>query len=224
MRRADRLFQIIQILRRRRTITASVLSEKLEVSKRTIYRDVSDLIQSGVPIEGEAGVGYLLSSYYDLPPLMFTEDEIESLVLGARIVKSSADKGLAKAAESILSKVETILPDHLKQRIENSPLFSVNFDFSDEQSRTLEQLRIAISKPIKIRFSYIREDKLLSERTVRPLGLSFIPPVWLLTAWCELRNEFRNFRPDRINNLEFLRETFPEEPGKTMADYLASVR
>ncbi len=218
------MFQIIQILRRRRTITASVLAEKLEVSKRTIYRDVGDLIRSGVPIEGEAGVGYLLSTYYDLPPLMFTEDEIESLVLGARIVKSSADKGLARAAENILSKVETILPENLKQRIEKSPLFSVNFEFSDEQSGTLERLRIAIYQSTKIRFSYIREDKQLSKRTVRPLGLSFIPPVWLLTAWCEFRNEFRNFRPDRISHLEILQETFPEEPGKTMTDYLATVK
>ncbi len=224
MRRADRLFQIIQILRRRRTITASALAEKLEVSKRTIYRDVSDLIKSGVPIEGEAGVGYLLSSYYDLPPLMFTEVEIESLVLGARIVKSSADRELAKAAENILSKVETILPENLRQKVEQSSLFSVNFDFTDEQSGTLQQLRGAISRLVKIRFSYFREDKQLSERTVRPLGLSFIPPFWLMTAWCELRDDFRNFRLDRISRLKILEDRFPQEPGKTMADFLDSVR
>lgn len=127
VRRADRLFRIIQILRRRRVTTARRLAEELEVSARTVYRDVQDLVASGVPIEGEAGVGYVLRRGYDLPPLMFTEDEIEALVLGARIVGSWADAALARAAGDVLVKVDAVLPPRLKHRLIDSPLHSPIF-------------------------------------------------------------------------------------------------
>ena len=132
MRRADRLFQIIQILRRNRIVTAARLAEELEVSERTVYRDISDLIGSGVQIQGEAGVGYTLSSLYDFPPLSFTEEEIEALVLGARIVTKWADVKLANAAQDILSKVETVLSGPLKNKLKHLPLFSLNFEYSEK--------------------------------------------------------------------------------------------
>ncbi len=220
MRRADRLFQIIQIMRRHSVTTARRLSEELEVSERTIYRDIRDLISSGVPIEGEAGVGYALSRYYDFPPLMFTKDELEALVLGARIVQSWADSGLATAAEDILTKVEAVLPKQLKNQIKASPLFSLNFDTSQNANKHLELLRSHIGKQKKVFMSYTRGDGCKSERTVRPLCLSFVAPIWLLTGWCELRNDFRNFRIDRIHEIKECEEGFADEPGKTLNDFL----
>ncbi len=215
--------EIIQILRKRNVTTAEYLANELEVSKRTIYRDVRDLIGSGVPIEGEAGIGYVLSKYYDFPPLMFTEDEIEALVLGVRIVKQWADKGLAKAAKNILSKVETQLPDVLKKRIENLPLFSPNFANSIKVADILQDLRYAIDKRRKIKFAYQRKDGRQSERTVNPLSLSFFPPVWLLTSWCGLRDDFRSFRVDRITDMSTLDEGFSDEAGKTLDDFISLV-
>ena len=127
MRRADRLFQVIQLLRRRHVLTAAAIAEELEVSERTVYRDIADLVRSGVPIAGEAGVGYTLRRGFDLPPLMFTEEEIEALVLGTRVVSSWADEGLAKAAESALARIEAALPDRLKARLIGSRLFAPGF-------------------------------------------------------------------------------------------------
>ncbi|MBU2509755.1 YafY family transcriptional regulator [bacterium] len=224
MRRADRLFQIIQILRKRRITTAAHLADELEVSKRTIYRDLQDLIGSGVPIEGEAGVGYVLSKTYDFPPLMFTEEEIEALVLGVRIVKQWTDKGLAIAAGNILSKVEAALPENLKKRIEKSPLFSPNLSGNNNNADHLQDLRKAINNHRKLEFEYNRLDDQKSCRIVRPLCLAFMPPVWLLTAWCELRNDFRNFRIDRISNISILEEEYSEEPGKTLDDFFAAMK
>src|SRR3954466_2243151 len=127
MRRADRLFQVIQLLRRRNVATAAWLAEELEVSERTIFRDVRDLMLSGVPIEGEAGVGYILRRGFDLPPLMFTETEIEAMVLGARVVTSWGDAGLAKAAAEALARVESVLPDRLRAKLTGTPLFAPGF-------------------------------------------------------------------------------------------------
>ena len=190
MRRADRLFQIIQILRRRAAVTrASDLAEELEVSVRTVYRDVADLIGSGVPIEGEAGVGYLLRDGYDLPPLMFTVDEIEALALGASIVASWSDPELARAAEDVRAKIGSVLPERRKIRL----------DYADEAG-----------------------DR--SERIVRPLALAFYGPVWVMVAWCELRNDFRNFRLDRMAEAEILETRFAPEPGKRLADFVAIMK
>ncbi len=223
MRRADRLFQIIQILRRRRVTTAARLAEDLEVSERTIYRDVRDLILSGVPIEGEAGVGYALPRGFDLPPLMFTEDEIEALVLGARAVESFADPGLVKAAREVLAKVETVLPDRLKSRVEESALYSVNFHPITDIAEQLARLRLAVRERRKVLFAYHRADGEGSLRTVRPLCLAFMAPRWLLTGWCELRDDFRSFRIDRMTDLRVLDATFIEEPGRSLEDFFRLV-
>ncbi|HZS35763.1 MAG TPA: YafY family protein [Polyangia bacterium] len=219
MRRADRLFRILQRLRRRGVTTASALAEALEVSERTIYRDVRDLQISGVPIVGEAGVGYALPKGYDLPPLMFSEEEIEALVLGARIVKSWADAELARAADDVLAKVESVLPQRLKERIPDATLFAPAFHIRRAASEALQPLRGAIRDRAKVRFAYEDRKQERSARTVQPLGLFYWGATWSLGAWCELRRDFRNFRVDRMSALEILDEKFKPEPGRTLVDF-----
>jgi predicted DNA-binding transcriptional regulator YafY len=218
MRRADRLFKIIQALRRRRTaVTARRLAEELEVSERTIYRDIADLSASGVPVRGEAGVGYLLERSFDLPPLMFDEQELEALVLGARVVHSWADPALAAAAADALAKVEAMLPERRRREVSGAALFALNFRGRGQQAGTLRDLRRATRKRLRSGFEYTDEEGNETQRTVRPLGLFYWGRTWTLGAWCELRDGFRNFRLDRIRRLELL-DAFEEEPGKTIDD------
>jgi len=222
MRRADRLFRIIQILRSRSLTTAAQLAERLEVSERTIYRDVADLVASGVPIDGEAGVGYVLADGFDLPPIMFTGEEIETLALGARDVEQWGDAALAAAALSILEKVEAVLPADAKHRIEASRLFSVRFDASAEDGERLALLRDAAKKRRKIRFRYERRDGEQSERTVRPICLALLMSAWVLCAWCELRKDFRTFRLDRMAGVRALDETFDDDGRASLEEFLRS--
>jgi predicted DNA-binding transcriptional regulator YafY len=221
MRRADRLFQLVQVLRGRRLTTARDLAERLGVSERTVYRDVRDLVASGVPVEGEAGVGYRLRGF-DLPPLMFTAEEIESLVLGARIVQSWADPQLARAAAEVLAKVEAVLPKDRRHLVRETPLFAPDDHDRAEITVDVAALRAAARESRRLRFCYTDGKGEASERTARPLALSFYGPVWLLASWCELRQDFRAFRLDRMRDLEVL-EVVPREPGKTLADFLASM-
>ena len=221
MRRADRLFQIIQLLRRRNVATAAWLAGELEVSERTVYRDIRDLMMSGVPIEGEAGVGYVLRRGFDLPPLMFTDAEIEAMVLGARVVTSWGDPGLAKAAADALARVESVLPDRLKARLTGTPLFAPGFHVPPRVAASLTELRGAIDARRKVRLAYRGADGAATERTVRPLGLFFWGTTWSLTGWCELRTDFRNFRLDRIERMDALPERFHDEAGRTLDDYFA---
>lgn len=220
MRRADRLFEIIQWLRSRRVTTAKWLAERLEISERTIYRDIRDLMTSGVPIEGEAGVGYALRKGFDLPPLMFTRDELAALNLGAQIIRSWADPELAAAAERVLSKIEVILPEELKHKIQNNRMYSPMVRLRPDVANTLGQLRFAIDQRFKVRFDYRREDGEDSIRTVWPLGLFFWGSVWTLAAWCELRESFRNFRLDRMSGLQQLADVYPIMEGRTLSDML----
>ncbi|MCP4410049.1 MAG: YafY family transcriptional regulator [Gammaproteobacteria bacterium] len=221
MRRADRLFQIVQFLRSRRVTTARWLAEVLEVSERTVYRDIQDLMSSGVPIEGEAGIGYVIRRGYDLPPLMFTRDEIAALTLGARIINSWADPGLAAAAQSVLSKVETVLPDSLKGELDQTRLFSPLVQISAKAASFMGALRGAADHRNKVTISYMRADSAESKRIIWPLGLFFWGKVWTLGAWCELRLAFRNFRLDRIQSLQVLEIRYPNEPGRTLKDMIA---
>ncbi len=221
MRRADRLFEIIQILRRRKLVRARELAEALEVSERTVYRDIRDLMTSGVPIEGEAGVGYVLRGGFDLPPLMFGEQEIEALVLGARIIESWADQELAEAAGNVIAKVEAVIPERLRDHMAQTALLAPSRHFSEPISVDPSVLRRALRQRYKLQFAYSDEERRPTKRTVRPLALAFYGPVWLLTAWCELRQDFRSFRLDRISELEMLDERFRAEPGKTLHDMLA---
>ncbi|MCP3920125.1 MAG: YafY family transcriptional regulator [bacterium] len=216
MRRADRLFQIVQLLRGRPVVTATEIAQELEVSPRTVYRDVRDLIASGVPIEGEAGVGYTLPRSFDLPPLMFDEDEIEALVLGARMVDAWGDPALAKRARALLSKVQAVLPDRLKLRLERVALFAPA-RAPTEHAAKLEPLRRGINEKRKVRFDYVDASGQQTSRTVRPVCLTFWGTTWLAAAWCELRRDFRSFRPDRMGDVELSPTTFEDEEGKDLA-------
>ena len=220
MRRADRLFEIIQLMRRQKLIRARELAAGLEVSERTIYRDIRDLVASRVPIEGEAGVGYTLRPGFDLPPLMFDEHEIEALVLGARIVESWTDAKLAEAAADVIAKVEAVLPDRLRQHMADIALLAPARHFAEPLAVDPGELRRALRRRLKVHFHYRDGENRATARTVRPIALSFYGPVWLLAAWCELREDFRSFRLDRISQLDVLDERFRPERGKTLHDFL----
>lgn len=224
MRRADRLFQVIQALRRRPVVTASQLARELEVSERTVYRDIADLVASGVPIEGAAGVGYMLRKGFELPPLMFRPDEIEALTFGARVVASFADPELARAARDALARLEAALPAHLRERIERSPLHAPGFHVDTAASAWLPRIRDGIDNRRRTHIAYTDAAGRATERVVWPLGLFFWGRSWSMTAWCELRDDFRDFRLDRISALTFPGDRFPEVPGRTLEDWLARVR
>ncbi|MHA6492353.1 helix-turn-helix transcriptional regulator [Pseudomonas borbori] len=219
MRRADRLFQIVQFLRSRRLTTAQWLAERLQVSVRTIYRDIQDLSLSGVPLEGEAGVGYVLRQPMDLPPLMFEREEIEALVVGARMVNAWADPDLQRAAESALAKIHSVLPTALRDELNGNRLFAPEVSYP---VHWLGQLRQAIRWQHKLQLSYRDESGQASLRRIWPLGLFFWGQTWTLCSWCELRNDFRNFRIDRVDSLEDLAETYQTGPGQRLEDYLAA--
>lgn len=212
MRRADRLFQIIQYLRGRRLTTARQLAERLEVSERTIYRDIRDLSLCGVPVEGEAGVGYILRQGYLVPPLMFTPEEIEALVAGARWVRSWAGPDLARAADEAVVKIESVLPESLKARIVESRVFAPDFHGYADHTPLLDRIREAINQRRTVAFAYTRADGQCSHRRIRPLGLFFWGAVWTLAGWCEWREDFRNFRIDRIRNFAVTGNDFSETP------------
>jgi len=220
MRRADRLFRIVQLLRRRRTVvTAAQIADKLEISERTVYRDIRDLIQAGTPIDGEAGVGYRLQPGYDLPPLMFDREEIQALVLGARIVAQFGDPALARASESILSKVAGVLPKELEPLLADTRLFVPKTRSGTRSSAALAVAREALVAQRRLHVKYASEKGEQTERVIRPLGLFFWGKTWTLAAWCEMRTGFRNFRLDRIN-AAVVGERFGEEAGRTLRDML----
>lgn len=223
MRRADRLFQLIEHLRGRRTLTARQLAERLHVSERTVYRDVGDLIASGVPIAGEAGIGYQLRRGFDLPPIMFDRDELEALVLGARLVKALGGQSLAQSADLALNKIEAVLPAARRKELELPRLYAPSFAIDTRRTEPLDAIRRAINDHRLLRIDYTRDDGAASSRSLRPLALYYWPPHWLLAAWCELRADFRNFRTDRIQSMTVTDTTFNDEPGKTFEDFLRSI-
>lgn len=220
MRRADRLFQIVQHLRGRRLTTAVQLAQWLEVSERTVYRDISDLGRSGVPIEGEAGFGYRILRGFEVPPLMFTIDEVEALVTGLRIVESWGGPGLAKASRSAMEKVTMALPSARIREVEGTRLFAPGFHLDPKTGATLELIRNAIFQQRKLVLSYSDKDGAGSERQVRPLALHFWGTSWTLAAWCESKSDFRNFRLDRCGRVILCEEKFRPEAGRTLEDFL----
>ncbi len=224
MRRADRLFQIVQILRNKRLVTAHDLAERLEVSERTIYRDIQDLSLSGVPVEGETGVGYHLRYSLDIPPIMFDADELEALVLGMRIIKVWGGSELGNSAQSALDKIQAVIPEELKNHIDDSKLFALGFGRREDLETTLDTCRHAIDGFKYISIHYKRADGMLSQREVKPLGLFFWGNVWTLTGWCHLRKAFRNFRLDRIQQLEVMEKQFKEQKGQRLDDYISMIR
>ncbi len=219
MRRADRLFQIVQHLRGGRLVTARILSERLEVSERTIYRDIADLQSTGVPIDGEAGVGYLMREGFELPPLMFTRDEIVALVTGARMVRAFGGAAMARAAEEALIKIGTVLPDSERDRISRTEIHTPDWVISDVERETIDTLERAVESRRVLALDYQDEMGRMTKRDVRPLGLWFWGKVWTLAAWCELRGDFRTFRIDRIAVIRDADRAFKPERGKQLADF-----
>jgi len=222
MRRADRLFQLVQILRRDRLSTAAKLAAELGISTRTLYRDVADLQASGVPIEGEAGAGYRLPRHFDLPPLMFTVDEAEALFLGLSIASAWTDPALARAAATARRKVEGGLTDSLRRALKASVLEAVDFHVPAALKAPLGDLRRAVRERLRLQVDYEDKAGAASSRTLRPLGLYFWGGTWTLAAWCEARQDFRTFRVDRLKRWT-LGEVFAAEAGKELKDYLARV-
>ncbi|MFL5297409.1 MAG: helix-turn-helix transcriptional regulator [Phenylobacterium sp.] len=232
MRRADRLFQIIQVLRRsRRPVTADAMAAELETSKRTIYRDIADLMAQRAPIRGEAGVGYVLDDGFDMPPLMLTPDEVEAAVLGAQLVARQGDLALARAAEDLVAKIRTVVPERLRPLVLEpssrvAPIRNMVPDRLD-----MGAVRLAIRSGKKIAMSYRDEQERLTERTVWPFAVGYHESVRLLIGWCELRRDFRSFRTDRVEEAAFLEERYPERPAmlrarwrRQMSDLLHTTR
>jgi predicted DNA-binding transcriptional regulator YafY len=223
MRRADRLFQIVQLVRGRRLTTADFLAERLEVSVRTVYRDIADLQAQGVPLDGAAGVGYRMRAGFDLPPLMFTRDEAQALVASVRLAQPRLDSALAAHAELALAKIFAVLPPGVRAAAESLAVYSP-VDGPDAATRErLGRLREAAEQRRKAHLRYQDSDAKASERTVRPLGCFYWDSVWTLAAWCELREGFRSFRVDRIEAMDILDDRFRDEPGKTLADLQRAV-
>jgi predicted DNA-binding transcriptional regulator YafY len=223
MRRADRLFHIVQLIRGRRLTTAAFLAQRLEVSERTVYRDVADLQHQGVPIEGEAGVGYRLGAGFELPPLMFSQDEAKSLVAAVRLAQAWLDPALAAEAETALGKIMSVLPVSVRAAAESLALYAPVASLGAEGKQilqTLQTAREAVNARRKLRLDYQDGSGSTSQRVVRPLGCFFWGRVWTLAAWCETRHDFRSFRIDRIAGLEVLDELIKNEPDKSLAQFL----
>ena len=218
MRRADRLFHIIQLIRGRRLTTAAYLAQRLEVSERTIYRDVADLQSQGVPLEGEAGVGYRLGAGFDLPPMMFTQDEAKALVASVRLAQVWLDPALATGAQDALGKILSVLPPDARVAAEALAVYAPGGGLPQPAQVTLQTLREAVQERRKVFLNYRDLSDKPSERTVRPLGCFYWGKVWTLAAWCEQRSDFRSFRVDRVTYVRRLEEQFRDEPGRTLAD------
>jgi predicted DNA-binding transcriptional regulator YafY len=224
MRRADRLFQLVQLVRGRRLTTAEWLAARLEVSLRTVYRDVADLQHQGVPIEGEAGVGYRMRAGFDLPPLMFTAGQAKALVACVRLAQSRLDTALARDADDALTKILAVLPAAARAAAESLAVYApatVNHEATRERLRVLRE---ATELRRVVQLDYDSLQGASSQRRVRPLGIFYWDAVWTLAAWCEWRQDFRSFRVDRIRALQPLPESFRDEVGKTLADLLRLVR
>ena len=225
MNRAERLFQLTNLLRgRRMAVTARTLAEKLGVSERTIYRDIQALELSGVPVEGEAGVGYRIRYDFELPPLMFDRHEILALILGSRMVQAWSDPELAAAASHALDKINAILPDDLKSLSEQQTFLVPNFMTSSPVPELSGTLRRAIETRQQLQLHYQRADRQTSDRTIDPLGMIYWGGKWTLIAWCHLRDGYRQFRPDRILNLTQLNSHFDTTSSHSMEHYMALVR
>jgi predicted DNA-binding transcriptional regulator YafY len=222
VRRADRLFLIIHQLRGRRATPARRLADALGVSLRTVYRDVADLQRSGVPIEGEAGVGYMLRKGSDVPPLMFDREELEALVVGARLTEAFAGQRLGAAAKRALTKIEAVLPAELKVRTERSRILAPVLASRKELRERLDRLHEAIDARRVVRLDYATPSGPSTRRDVEPLCLAFWGQSWTLGGWCRMREDFRNFRLDRIGGLELLAEVAADDPARGLRAFLVS--
>ena len=222
MRRADRLFDIIQSLRTAaRPMTAAALAGELEVTPRTIYRDIAALQASRVPIEGAPGIGYVMRRGFDLPPLMFTADEADAIAIGVRLLRRLRDPKLQSAAESVLAKLAAVVPDPLQPHLVAAPVYVSDGSAPPVSGVDLAELRNAVHETRKIAIDYADEEGRRTHRTIWPLAMAYYVDVTLIGAWCELRGDFRHFRVDRITSSRVLDERFPADNGKLMAEWLA---
>ncbi len=220
MRRADRLFHLVQLVRGRRLSTGDWLAQRLAVSLRTVYRDIADLQAQGVPLDGEAGVGYRMGAGFELPPLMFSQSEAKALVACVRIAQARLDPELAMSAEQALHKIVAVLPAAVRAAAESMALHAPMSSLDAATRARLQTLRKATEGKRKLSFCYLDLNGQTSQRTVRPLGCFYWDAVWILAAWCELRQDFRNFRVDRMEALGVSDERFRDEAGRTLADLL----
>ncbi|MGY6027375.1 helix-turn-helix transcriptional regulator [Phytobacter sp. AG2a] len=212
-RRADRLFQIVQILRTRRRVTAAMLAERLEVSERTVYRDIRDLSLSGVPIQGEAGSGYRLMPGFDIPPLMFTGMEVEALIAAIGMLQTWSGDTLAKAAGSAQEKLLAVLPTDRR-------ILTPDFGRYPQARRWFDVFHQAMRQHDEVYIRYENNKGEGSERAIHPLGLSFWREVWVLVAWCELRQDYRCFRLDRCLAVTLTGKSFADRPDRSLEDFI----
>jgi len=221
--RAQRLLDLIQVLRRhRRPVSGAALADELGVSLRTLYRDVATLNGQGAHIEGEAGMGYVLRPGFMLPPLMFSEDEIEALVLGSRWVAARADDALSDAARNALAKIAAVLPADLKQTLDTSTLLVASDDKFDGNDGDLAAIRRAIRAERKLVIGYARNDGEKSSRTIWPFAVGFFQRALVVAAWCELRQGFRHFRVDRIASLTPTETRYPRRRAVLLKEWRAA--
>ncbi len=224
MRRADRLIKIVHYLRRmRHAVTAQKIAEDFEICQRTVYRDIQDLMNSGVPIYGEAGVGYVIDKKYHLPPVMFDADELEAIALGINMVCNWTDEKFSAKARNALEKIQAVLSDSLLRDMEQLTTYSEESHRKIPWEADFSEIRECIRSRRKISFQYRDLKNRVSDRTIRPLSMVFFGPVWLVTGWCESRKDFRNFRLDRIRHFQSTEEVFRDEKGKTLKAYLAQM-
>jgi predicted DNA-binding transcriptional regulator YafY len=222
MRRSDRLFDIIQRLRTvAKPITAAALAEELEVTPRTVYRDIATLQARRVPIEGAAGVGYVLRKGFDLPPLMFTIDEIEAIAVGARLVRRLKDPKLQEAAETVLAKVTVVVPERLRQHIADTPVYVSPGMAAEAEGADLAEVRAAIRDSRKLYIAYADEQGRRTNRVIWPIAMAYYVDVTLVGAWCELRADYRNFRVERIQSSKVLDEHFDQHGGRLFREWSA---
>jgi len=222
MRRADRLFDVIQVLRTaKQPVTAATLAAELEVTVRTIYRDVATLQARRVPIEGAPGLGYVLRKGFDLPPLMFTVDEVEAVTVGARMVQRLRDPELQAAARRVLDKVTVVLPESLRGHVAEAPFYVSRGDAATPRGIDMAGVRGAVRDRRKLRIAYVDEKSRRTRRTIWPLAMAYYVDVTLVGAWCELRKDLRNFRVERIAASRVLASRFQDHNGRLLAQWLA---
>ena len=223
MSRAQRLLDLIQQLRGyRRPVSGAVLAEALGISLRTLYRDIDTLNAQGAHIDGEPGVGYVQRPGFMLPPLMFSEEEIEAIVLGSRWVADRADAALSAAARTALAKIAAVLPQDLKASLDTSGLLIGPGNTDAAGDTELPVIRTAIRSERKLRIRYLDGNGRDSNRTIWPFALGFFDRVRVVVAWCELRDAFRHFRTDRICKVQVVDKRYPRRRQVLLKDWRAS--
>jgi predicted DNA-binding transcriptional regulator YafY len=224
MRRADRLFDIIQYLRTAPgPVTAATLAAEFEVAVRTVYRDIAALQGRRIPIEGEPGIGYVLRRGFDLPPLMFTTEEVEAIAVGARMLGRTGDSGLQEAAESVLSKLAVVVPEALRESLAAPPVYVDTQGAPAPPVADLGAIRAAIRAERKLHIDYADEKGRRTRRTVWPIAVAYGIEATLVSAWCELRSDFRHFRADRISAMSVLDQRLPVSGRSLMARWLETL-